>query len=726
MSALAPRRRLSLLIVRVPAVLLLALAPGLARAADPKPAETALGKVPADAEFFRSALRLGETVETIGQSRVWKQLWNEPEVQELWKKARAAYETGDGGLAAVRQFFADPANKDLPGLAADALSHEVFVYAGSGTGDLIALFQELAGGARYGPAFQKLLGDNPDDPTRTRVRIVLQSLAEKPERLKVPDLVIGFKVSDPAKVSAQLKRIDPLLADALKDTPLKGRSERVKVDGDEFLVLKLDGSLVPWDKVPLEMFEDKPGEFAPLTKHLKEMKLTVAVGVRQGYLLVAITESVDRLAKFGGAGPKVAGRPELKPLEKVAGRPLTAVGYTSQALRAATATTPEDITGWADLAKAAAQKADLPDADQKALEKDIDALAQAIARGLTKPGAAVNFSVRTARGWETFDYDYTTPGPGEPRPLTLLNHLGGDPLLAAVWRSGTTVEDYRAFAKWVAVFAGHAETIALAKVPDAEETIKTVRKEVVPLVKQLGDVTEKLWLPALADGQEGVVLDAKWASKRWHASLPEADRELPLPELGVVLGVSDPAKLGQALEGYRVLANKMIAKARELDPSGKIPAFEIPKPRVEQKGGRTFAYYPIPEEWGIDRQFRPTGGLSGKVAALTLSREHTERLLAESPLQTGLAPFADLKRPLESAFYVNWAGVVEATGPWVGYLIRSVVPEDKREKAERVAVKVMGVLKVFRSYGSVTYREGGATVTHSEAVFGDIEPEAGK
>ena len=66
MPAAAPRA--------LPALALAALltaAPAAARAADPKPTDTALGKVPADAEFYRAALRLSETVETIGRSRAW-------------------------------------------------------------------------------------------------------------------------------------------------------------------------------------------------------------------------------------------------------------------------------------------------------------------------------------------------------------------------------------------------------------------------------------------------------------------------------------------------------------------------------------------------------------------------------------------------------------------------------------------------------------------------------
>jgi hypothetical protein len=704
--------------------LFLAITPTV-RAADPAPADTALGKVPADVESFGSMLRLGETVETIGQSRAWKQLWNAPEVKALREKAKAAFDADNEKTAPFKAFFAEPANAEIPALALDALSNEIFISVGAGTGDLLSLVQELAGGVRFGPAFQKLLGENPGDPTKARIRILLQGLTEKPERIRIPDMLIGFKLTDPAKVAAQLKRVDPLLTLALADTPLKGRAKRVKVDGDDFLVLELDGSLVPWDDLPIAMYEEKEGEFAPLLKHLKGMKLTISVGVRQGYLLIGIGSTTAQLAKFGGPGPKLAGRPEFKPLAEFAGKPLTAIGYTSATLRQAVATTPEDVLAFSELIKAGLEQADLPDNIREGIEKDAKTLLQSIARSLPKPGAATSFSFRTPRGWETYAHDYSTPSPEPSRPLTLLDHVGGDPLLAAVWRSGTTVDDYRGLVKWIKVIAGHVEKVAAVKAPGSEEILKTARTEIYPILNELSDVTERLWLPALADGQEGFVLDAKWTSRQWHVAAPKTDRSLPLPELGIVVGVSDRAKLEKSLESYRTVANKLLAKARELAPPDTIPEFEIPKPKVETRDGRTFAYYPIPQELGLDKQVQPTGGLSDTVAVLTLSRAHADRLLTKTPFQAGLAPFANRSRPADSVFYLNWTGIVDAAAPWVDYAIRTKAPEDDREHAEQIAKKVIAALKLFRGYGSVTYREGGATVTHSEAVFQDI-PTGGK
>ena len=106
---------------------------------------------------------------------------------------------------------------------------------------------------------------------------------------------------------------------------------------------------------------------------------------------------------------------------------------------------------------------------------------------------------------------------------------------------------------------------------------------------------------------------------------------------------------------------------------------------------------------------------------LTLSREHAERLLKSTPLKTGTAPLSDPARPLDSAFHFHWAGLVDAVSPWVGYAMALRPADDGTAEMKRMAKKVTGLLRVFQSYTSATYREAGATVTHSETVFRDVD-----
>ena len=73
----------------------------------------------------------------------------------------------------------------------------------------------------------------------------------------------------------------------------------------------------------------------------------------------------------------------------------------------------------------------------------------------------------------------------------------------------------------------------------------------IPLFKRLDQVTGTMLLPALADGQVGFVIDAKWTSKQWIKAIPPTEKALPLPEFGIVLGVSNAEQLRKAMTDYR-------------------------------------------------------------------------------------------------------------------------------------------------------------------------------
>jgi hypothetical protein len=135
-------------------------------------------------------------------------------------------------------------------------------------------------------------------------------------------------------------------------------------------------------------------------------------------------------------------------------------------------------------------------------------------------------------------------------------------------------------------------------------------------------------------------------------------------------------------------------------------------------------YYPLPDVWGIDKQVLPNAALAEKIAALTLSQEHSERLLTPTPLKISGGPLADLKRPLAAATHVNFAGLIDLLAGWTD-TAASFAPGGGDEKrvsdALQQARTVFEVLKCFRSYSSATYFEGGARVTHSEIVITDLK-----
>ena len=70
-----------------------------------------------------------------------------------------------------------------------------------------------------------------------------------------------------------------------------------------------------------------------------------------------------------------------------------------------------------------------------------------------------------------------------------------------------------------------------------------------PLLGRLDKATRNLLIPALADGQTGLVIDAKLTSQQFIKALPPTEQSLTMLEPAIVVGVSDAAKLKQAFDG---------------------------------------------------------------------------------------------------------------------------------------------------------------------------------
>jgi hypothetical protein len=503
------------------------------------------------------------------------------------------------------------------------------------------------------------------------------------------------------------------------------------VGSDSFLTLTLDGEMVPWDQVPLKDIEDKPGQYDDLVKKFKQLKLTVSLGVRGQYLLLALGESTSHVAKLAKGPNRMVGRPEFQPLARYADRRLTGISYSSKALQAKVAMNKSDL---GDLSKtvseAIGQAGELTDAQKNQLKKDLEDLTKDLKKFIPEPGANLSFSFMTERGQESFQYDWseqlTIDG---SKPLSLLNHVGGTPLFATVGRSKYSPEDYQLLVKWIKVANRYAEQFIVPKLePEQKEKYEKLAHSIRPLLKRLDEVTGKMLLPALADGQAGLVVDAKLTSKNWVLLLPATEHALPMLEPAIVIGVSDAALLRKAMSEYRTIANELIAKAREV-AGEELPEFQLPAPESRKvKAGELF-FVPLPTTLPVDRRLMPTAGLSERVAALTISNEHAERLLVPAPFKADGGPLADLKRPLAMATHCNWAGFVDALAPWIdtglrmaGPLVDPVVGDLKGDQDLATQVRtILDVLRVLRSYTSATYVENKALVTHSQTVFRDLE-----
>lgn len=710
-----------------------------ARAAEK--ATGSLGLIPADAAFYGSMLRNKEQLDIIAKSKAWAAIWDMPAVKMGWAELEKQYKSPDSPLARLRAFLEDADNRELVDFLADAGSSEIFSFGGANWAQFSELLGMLNTARTVGPLSTLIEkgGKEAPDP-QAQFRSMLRVLAEHPELITIPDFAVGFKVNDTKRAKNQLQRLETIAVGLSNfSETMKGRIKPTPVGDDSFLTVNLDGDMVPWDDLPIKDIEEKEGELAPLVKKLKGLKLTFGLGLKGDYVLFTIGSSIDVVKQLGGDGKRLADRPEMKPVIAASDKRLTAISYTSPALRAQASLSSGDIGSIIQLARQGLTAAGVPEAKRKQIAKDLENLSREMLKEQPEVGAEIAFAYLTERGTESFTYDYTRSKAYDiSGPLTLLRHVGGDPIAAAVARQKSSAEDYKTFVKGFKVLYGHAEDIFVEKLDkEQKEVYGQVKKNFFPLIARVDEITGDMLIPALADGQSAIVLDAKWKSKQWFEKMPPLPQAMPLPEIAIVLGVSDAALLRRAAAGYRDVLNDAIAKLREVAPDAKVPPdLKVPNPEKKSvKAGdseATLYSYPLPPGIGIDAQVLPTVGLSEKVLVIAPSTSMAERILADRPLKVQGGPLAE-RRPLGAAAYFNFPALVDAASPWVDLGLHVVIvrggpggDEDKPPKGQAEEVKkqvqtVKRVLKCFKGYTSATFQQDGVWVTHGESRVQDFD-----
>src|SRR5207247_5580947 len=178
---------------------------------------------------------------------------------------------------------------------------EIFAYGGANWAQVIPVLQELQGAQQFGRLGALLSGQiGQADQSKAQARAMLAALNESRDKLQVPELVIGLRTTKKGAAAAQIKRVEDLLAHVADRNPgLKGRVKRVTTGGADMLTLTLDGSMVPWDKVPFEEIEETKGQFQDLVAKLKARTLSVTLAVKKDSLPVSVRRSAGVLDRLG-------------------------------------------------------------------------------------------------------------------------------------------------------------------------------------------------------------------------------------------------------------------------------------------------------------------------------------------------------------------------------------------------------------------------------------------
>ena len=83
----------------------------------------------------------------------------------------------------------------------------------------------------------------------------------------MPNLVVGFKLKNTDLAKEQLIKLETIgniLLESNEKT--KGHFKKTKVGDHEYLVLELDGAMVPWDEMPMDKLKEMEAEEGDVQK----------------------------------------------------------------------------------------------------------------------------------------------------------------------------------------------------------------------------------------------------------------------------------------------------------------------------------------------------------------------------------------------------------------------------------------------------------------------------
>ena len=724
--------------------------------------DNALDWVPENAAFFGLSLRLGEQHAIIANSKALEKLMQVPVIQTAWQIFQLQWQNPAGGpLEQARAILDQPENQELVALLKDMFSRENVYFGDESWGEVAELIVQSSDIMNYGPLVHQVTHhDDQDDALeaqRQAFRLVLNNLSANLDSLKLPNLVMAFRLSDRTRADNQLRRLEQLAKQALQGAPISTDSlRRVNLGGAEYLTfsISLDEFLRVFDldaqtlSEGLKQIEKLPGQYDKLAERLLQMRLHLHLGVWNGYLVVSLGGSSNHLAALG-TGPSLAGRPELAPVSKFRNERLIAVGYASQALLDKASSSRRNMSTLRELVHQGLADSALDATLKSRIQSDVDELSSDLNQLIPAMGAISALSFLTPRGVESYAYDWRKVSEYDAsRPLSLLNHVGGQPIFAFVGRGQSRPGDYDILTKWVTKGIGYFQDVVLPQIPETERgDFNKFWSFAQPQLTRLDQANRQYLVPGFADGQVGFVLDAKITSKQWQKQMPESSTPLPMLEPALVVGVSDASAVSKGVQEYAAVARDVVEFVKK-QPKANVPAgYQIPAPLSRAAGGGTLYWYALPAEAKLDAQIAPNVGLGKDSAVFAIDHSHSERLMAAAPIdKVGVLSNAD--RPLASAVYFNWPKFIDTLEPWIAYGVRngqraaaaaaggidfmladpaafSTAAQANDSPQVQMILdqtrQLLDVLKVFRTYTCVTYREGDAFVSHSEAHYQDFQ-----
>lgn len=692
---------------------------------------TSLSFVTDDVAFYSAMFRTKQQFDAFVNSRAFAKIQTHPLVGMGIAQVMSQWENPEQPpIAIAKQLLSMPDNQELLKMLQDGISNEVFVVADKNVNTSLELLID------FSQRMNNIQLAAVTGGQEAAQKEVLDMFSKVADRFAFPGMMIGMKMSDPSAAKKQMGRLEEFVRAQLGNLPpeLASRFARGKVGEGDFMTVSLDGSLVPWQQIPMDDFEgEQRQQLERLIAKGQSLTATISLGVIRDYLVFAIGESTESLKNMG-TGNLLVNRREMTPLKKFLDRPVTSIGYVSEQFMAAIADQSRSIESSMSTLKLTIDMfpaEDFPTEIREEMKSDLDQFTKDMEPLFMKPGAVASINWMKPTGYEGYSWNYSEIPRLQQKPLEVLNHIGAEPLFVFAGHNSIQIQDYDLLVKWAKRIEYYFDKMAVPQMSqDEQDQFSKARVALIPLLEKFDANVRENMFPAFKDGELALILDGKAKANSWHAAMPPSDRDLTMPEMSMVWKINDPNKVEKSFANLFEFFDGAIEVWNDMVESDgdRIPLQTFPRPEQNEIETGTLYSYRIPQEAGLDERISPNWGLAPKTFVMSLMPESTKRRLPVSTPSSFFGPLAEYKRPLAGAIYVDFDGVIEMVTPWIDYSVKMGVGAADADEASQQVNMIMTnvdfvaeILSCFKGASAAMYKEGDAVVTHTESLFEDLK-----
>ena len=577
------------------------------------PFESSLDFVPADTAFYWSSQNNRQKMNALFNSRAFQELADTAVYRALRQTFLDGFKDGfQEGLEAdlsvdqvedvVDWLESDEATEWME-IGKQLLSSDVFVYGDDEWSNLFSSISDF-----YFGLVQESMGNGLGGELLNEQQIeeLAFKLAEQEfDDLGIPTFLLGGKIEDTETVRRLLGSLAGEFEKAMSEASQEEQdfigSIYRQIDDSRMYLLTLEISHddLPWEQIYDEA-QAEPESLEVIEAFqdwFKDKKIAFAIGIIENYLIFGLAPELDRIQNLGSE-ELLRDIAEFEPLYEHSDKTLSSISYVSEAMIKSTSN--QDALGdslkmmFRGIREASGDfGGDTRFAEE--LNEDIDTFAEELSHFIPEPSAILNFNFLTEQGIEGYTYNWTENRYfDDSQPLTILQHVGGNPALMFAAREKKNFEEYDFLAKWSERIFDQVQ-LYLPEAIAEEDPQEAVRVEKIltqlrPILSGLNQTTKNKFLPSL-DGQSALVLDFKQGQESWHEMMPPASEPLPFPAFSMLMGIDDSSLFVDSMKDYFSQAQNLADMLKEF-PESDIPQnYQIPRPESERfENGRLFSY----------------------------------------------------------------------------------------------------------------------------------------